>query len=41
MTTANVIAKSRSEPQFTVKCVTNAVIGDTILVLLMFATLIL
>ena len=40
MKTAIVIATSQSEDQFTVKCVTNTVIGDTVLVLLMFATLI-
>ena len=41
MTTANVIATSQSEHQFAVKGITNAVIGDTLLVLLMLATLIL
>lgn len=41
MTTVNVEATSQSELQLTVQCVTNAVIGDTILVLLMLTTLIL
>ena len=41
MKTANVEATFLSELQFMVQLVINAVVGDTILVLLMLATLIL
>jgi len=41
MTTANVGTTYQLGPQLAIHCVTKAVIGDTILVLLMLATLIL
>ncbi len=41
MTTAKVETTSQSELQFTVLCVVRTIIGDTIIVLLMLATLVL
>ena len=41
MTTANSEVTTQSEPQLTVRCVVKSVIGDTIIILLMLATLIL
>ena len=41
MTTSNSEAMSQSDLKFTVRCVVKSIIGDTIIVLLMLATLIL